>query len=153
MKIHYTIEAARQARKAGVPWCIRVEYTGYNPNTKDGHSSKFWSASGEGYGTCTIRWGKIGSRGQSTTKPFNYVEDKLPSKLAKGYKYAQGVQDTYGSPKPKLEPLTGPFALIRALKVVPGGFQALDDRGSVLFDLAESGGSHLRDTYGIPVVG
>jgi predicted DNA-binding WGR domain protein len=157
MTTNYTISAARQARRAGAPWRIRIEYRGWTD--KGNRSEKFWECSGEGYGSCRIRWGKLGSYGQSTTKPFSYVEDKLPGKLRKGYNYARGVQETYEAPKPKAPakpkpaPLTGPFALIKSLKAIPGGFHALDANGSVLFELPEAGGFSLRETYGIPVVG
>ena len=159
MTQHYTIQAARQARREGAPWRIRIEHTGSNSDNKSGYSYKYWECSGVGYGTVKVQWGRINTIQGTLHKPFAYVEDNLPKKLRKGYRYARGVEETYEVPKPIAPakpapaPLTGPFALIKTLKAIPGGFHALDAGGQVLFELPEAGGFSLRGTYGIPVVG
>jgi len=154
MSTTYTLEAARQARKAGAVWRVRVEHRGRNPKNKSGFSYKFWEAQGEGYGSVTIRWGRIGSRGRSQVKSWTHFVDKLDEKLySHGYGYVPGSVETFEAPHPKPAPLTGPFALIKKLRAIKDGFEALDASGAVLFELPLAGGFSLRETYSIPVVG
>lgn len=56
-----------------------------------GTSYKFWEVNRKG-GNVEVRWGKIGSRGQTQNKSFasdydaqRFVSDKLSEKLGKGY--------------------------------------------------------------------
>ena len=92
MPLYCTLEAAREARRAGVFWTIRVEYTGHDPRGEGQHPDKFWTASAEGYGSCKIHWAKSGSKGHWATKPFVYVEEKVSSMLADGYVYTPGTR-------------------------------------------------------------
>jgi predicted DNA-binding WGR domain protein len=154
MSTPFTIQAVRQARRAGATWRVRVEHRGRNPKNKSGYSYKFWEASGEGYGSVTISWGRIGSTPRRQVKSFAHFEKKLDEKLyKKGYGYVPGSQEVFEAPRPKPAPLTGPFALIKALRAIPDGFLALDASGVTLFEVPQAGGFSLRETYGIPVVG
>lgn len=58
----------------------------------EGSSFKFYEVSTDG-NTVTIRFGRIGTEGQSQTKPFadaeaaaKHAEKQIASKLAKGYR-------------------------------------------------------------------
>jgi hypothetical protein len=57
-----------------------------------------------------------------------------------------------GTPLPGLQPLTGPYSLIRAVLTVKDGFTALDKDGDDVLDLTLQGGQELVQDYGIPVV-
>ena len=156
----YTIEAARQARQAGAPWKVRIEWVGRNEKNVCGWSNKYWEAEGIGNGPVTTRWGKIGHLLGSQTKGFDFVEKKLRSRLGgkSGYRYHWTSVEVFAETpayttkaKRGPAPLTGPFALITALKAIRNGFAALDIRGFVLFELPPSGGFALRETYNIPM--
>ena len=115
-------------------WIVRLEYVGANYANESGRSSKFWSAENEG-GSVRIRWGKIGSKGQSTLKSWSYFSDKYYEKQGKGYALCS---QTGPIPQPKIT-LTGPYAQI--VKVIQDGmkFNAFNDRGEFVMTLTEAG--------------
>lgn len=63
----------------------------------EGTSSKFWEVSTSGTNV-TVRYGRIGTNGQSQTKSFTsptaagqHAEKQIASKLAKGYRELAAV--------------------------------------------------------------
>ncbi|GDY07009.1 hypothetical protein LBMAG52_04950 [Planctomycetia bacterium] len=63
----------------------------------EGSSSKFWEIS-TGGNNLTVRYGRIGTNGQTQTKSFTnpdtaaqYAEKQVASKLAKGYRELAAV--------------------------------------------------------------
>lgn len=73
---------------------IELKMVGFNANNKSGSSNKFWS--GWTHGTNFIaHWGRRGTPGQirswscqSAGAATAKLQDKVASKLAKGYVYA-----------------------------------------------------------------
>lgn len=80
-----TFTAARTAAREGRRWCLRLEFYGYNPKNKSGHSEKFWQLEGEGMAV-TRRWGRFGTKGQSMADSLCSALDKAVTKMAKGYR-------------------------------------------------------------------
>jgi len=79
---------AREASTAGRPWRLRCVYVGYNAENESRHSEKFWQLEGDGNGSVTRRWGRIGRNG--TSKPIALYDglDKFHEKRGKGYRVA-----------------------------------------------------------------
>lgn len=83
-----------QGAHRGKRWTIRLECT-------EGKHNKFWEVSGAGvYAPVSVRWGRIGSRGQCVQKDFSYMREKLQEKFSKGYVY----DVVYVEPDPEPEP-------------------------------------------------
>jgi len=134
MTTRMTLSAARTARNAGLPWATRVEFRGSNYDNQSGRSSKFWSAEGVGHGSVTIRWGRIGSAGQSTTKGWAYFEKKLYEKLDKGYSYPFSTVSKAPTPQkaqnapvaaPKPAPAPTPTPALKAPVAAPAASQSI----------------------------
>ena len=84
-----TTAQARQAAREGRRWRLRLEFMGYNPDNKSGHSEKFWQLEGEGT-TVTRRWGRFGSRGQTMADYLSRALEKAAVQMAKGYRPVSG---------------------------------------------------------------
>lgn len=70
------------------PWSIRLEFTGINPNNKNGISDKYWYATGRGLNEAVeIGWGAVGSKPQTQLTTWAELRNRVPDKLAKGYMY------------------------------------------------------------------
>jgi len=67
-----------------------LEFYGYNPENKSGHSEKFWQLEGEGDGTVTRRWGRFGSKGQTKADGLMSALAKAAEKMAAGYRPVAG---------------------------------------------------------------
>lgn len=88
--IHCTTAAqAHAAAREGRCWRLRLEFYGYNPDNKSGHSEKFWQLEGEG-GTVTRRWGRFGTKGQTKVDTLAGALAKAMAKVAKGYRPVAG---------------------------------------------------------------
>lgn len=88
--VHCTTTAqARTAAREGRRWRLRLEFYGYNPENKSGHSEKFWQLEGEGR-TVTRRWGRFGTRGQTKVDSLAAALEKALAKMAKGYRPVAG---------------------------------------------------------------
>lgn len=152
-----TREVAEQLSREGRTWRVRVVCTKASTNTH-----KFWECEGVGRGRVTVRWGRIGSQGQSITKDWHYFLDKVYEKKDKGYYYAFGTIYDYDKVPftvlptvpalPIIPPLTGPFALIKSLRPmrrVSGAvddWEALDHQGRrVMVVPAEAAKELMRD--------
>ena len=162
---YYTYQAAADARRQGLPWKVRLEYTGYNGKNASGNSYKFWEANGvPGSTAVTIRYGRIGSAGRPLQKDWGYFAEKFPEKQAKGYDYDSRTQDTVDKP-PAVSPVTtlddgtiseievsqvvastfgpGPYGQIRSvLRSVMSGtecWSAYDEHGTLIMQLPEAG--------------
>jgi predicted DNA-binding WGR domain protein len=81
-----TTREAREASTAGRPWRLRCVYVGFNAENESLHSSKFWQLEGNGDGSVSRRWGKIGAKGSSGSISFYDGVDKLHEKTGKGYR-------------------------------------------------------------------
>lgn len=156
------------AHKARVPWRIRLVFQGNNPDNVSGVSSKFWEAYQDApdftTGQVHVRWGKIGASGSSMVKTWEYVEDMLPEKLAKGYRYDSAskgpsvsaptvARQPAPAPAPTPATLTGPFARIASLHPIRYGFEALDSAGNRLMTLTPDGARDLAQKHNIPIAG
>lgn len=84
-----TTTQARRAARAGRRWRLRLEFYGYNPDNKTGHSEKYWQLEGDG-ATVTRRWGRFGTRGQTKADTLHTALDKAAEKMAKGYRPVAG---------------------------------------------------------------
>ena len=118
-------------------WIVRLEYVGTNYDNESGRSSKFWSAENEG-GSVRIRWGKIGSSGQSTLKDWSYFDKKCGDKLSKGYALAPCTA-VIPADKPATLTLTGPYAQIVAVIQDGAKYNAFNSDGDFVMTLTEAG--------------
>ena len=134
MKPYVNAWDARTLYQRNEDWIVRLEYVGSNYANESGRSSKFWSAENEG-GQVRIRWGRIGTSGQSTLKTWSYFSEKFHEKEAKGYTLCA---QTGPIPQPKTM-LTGPCAQIA--KVVQNGakYDAFNDKDEFLMTLTSEG--------------
>lgn len=140
----------------GKPFVVRFEYRGSNRDNKSGRSSKFWQITFSGSGFCEIRWGRIGSRGQSQRKSWWDAKEKAYKKQDKGYRYASGTQTSLPRPKPVPVPkpkclpdanpinLVGPFAEIVSMKESKRGFKCFDKSGEFLLELDKTGAAQVK---------
>jgi len=140
-----TLSEARTQHSLGRRFRVRFEYRGYNDANESGRSSKFWEIEGNGgSGLVTIRWGKIGSVGQSQTKTIYEAVDKAYEKEGKGYRMVRPPAAP-PAPKPVLKPaapntLAGVFASIHRLtKKAADSYGAFNKDGALLFDVTEAG--------------
>ncbi len=161
----YTYGAARQASRASRPWKVRLEYRGADYKNDSGRAAKFWEVSGSGgFGSLlTLRFGKLGSHGQTQTKSWDWFAKKIGDKLyhkRTPYSYASGTIDSYEPPapaKPKapaLTPLTGPFAMVRWLRQAKDlTWECLDINSTFLFTVPEQSAASLLAYPKIKVTG
>ena len=77
--------ALHNGAAAGKRWILRLEYIGINPVNKGRKSMKFWSAQGTGQADVVIRWGKIGTTGQSQDSFYRLAFKKIEEKVRNGY--------------------------------------------------------------------
>ena len=78
-----TIADARTLMSRGRPWTFRMEV--HDPNT---NSHKFWLCTGRARKEpVEVHYGRVGNPSQIIVKDWNYVEQKTPEKIAKGYEY------------------------------------------------------------------
>lgn len=72
---------------SGASWRIRLVFVGANPDNVSGESRKYWQVTRiSGEYACEIRWGRLGSRGQSQRVRFaNEAIDRALEKVRKGY--------------------------------------------------------------------
>ena len=149
-----SISVATEMRRQGKPWLVKLEFVGSNWDNMSGRSSKYWQASGAGSGGTEVRWGKIGSSGQSVNKDWSYFQDKVYKKMDKGYEYAPGTAHSVSAvgfdtaPTVKLE---GPFAMICELVQEPAGVLAFDAAGKKLMKLTHEAGAQIANQLGIEV--
>lgn len=133
-----SVSEARTAHHGGRRFRLRFEFRGTNYDNESCYSSKFWEIEGNGTSLVTVRWGKIGSAGQSQTKTFYDAMDKVSEKEAKGYRLVR-------APKPAPKPaapttLSGIFASIHRLtKKAADCYGAFNRNGELLFDVTEAG--------------
>jgi len=80
-----TTAQARAAAREGRRWRLRLEFYGYNPENRSGHSEKFWELEGEG-SQVTRRWGRFGSRGQTKIDTLRAALEKAVEKMSRGYR-------------------------------------------------------------------
>ena len=146
MKQIVSLNVAQYLRTGGKKWKIRLEYVGSNLTNKSGASQKFWEAYQIAPSTnVIIGWGKIGTVGQTVIKDFEYVLDKVQSKIDKGYEYAPGTifqrehltEGHLADPQQNVQSisLSGPFALIHKMVREPAGVVAFDAEGKRLMKL------------------
>ena len=76
-----------EAWNRAAPWRVRLEYVGDNPKNKSGFSRKYWQVTAPTGWTpgdpVEIRYGALGSRGQTQTKPLNDALARARKKLSK----------------------------------------------------------------------
>ena len=92
---------------------------------REGTSRKFWEIALEG-ASFTLRWGRIGTQGQSQVKTFagdakaQAEHDKLVrEKLAKGYREVGGAAVAAPAPKPQAAPAPAPAPPIPSTPAAP----------------------------------
>ncbi|MDB4278216.1 WGR domain-containing protein [Deltaproteobacteria bacterium] len=136
---------ARQLQRARRPWKIRLEYVGYNENNVGGRSNKFYEVSSTGGYGVTVRYGKIGSRGQTREYTFVKAMDKVSEKRNGGsrgntpYRYIPGTVTEAAALNTPRPVLTGPFALIAALVPNGGMWDGYDKAGNFVMKLTPEG--------------
>jgi predicted DNA-binding WGR domain protein len=129
---------------------VRFEFRGYNDANESGSSSKFWEFESEfGFNPCvTVRWGKIGSKGQSQFKSLHDAMEKAHEKMGKGYRMVRPPAPPAPKPAPVVvapkpaapTPLAGIFASIHRLtKKATDCYGAFNRSGELLFDVTEAG--------------
>lgn len=128
---------------------VRFEYRGYNDANESGRSSKFWEfESDRSFNSrVTVRWGKIGSAGQSQMKTLDEAIEKAYEKEGKGYRMVRPVAPPAPKPAPVPAPkpaapatLAGVFASIHRLtKKAADSYGAFNKDGALLFDVTEAG--------------
>jgi len=153
-----TLANAIQCYQKDQPFRITLEYVGPNPKNRSRWSEKFWEVlcRDPASGYVTVRWGKIGSNGQSQTKLWVHIRSRVQEKLDEGYKYADSTQDGMPAPRPQPQPapqpqpqpvkvtLSGPYALIRQLvQVDTNTYRALDENGRFVLDLTIEGATQV----------
>lgn len=147
-------------------WEARVEFRGSNANNSSGQSQKFWSIESiDGdRETLIVRWGRIGTNGQSQRKPYRDALNKMQEKLSEGYRSYTAVQDLLAqkgsqpipSSKPPVVQVVLPEPYCRIVTVVLGKaaetFVALDKDNILVMNLSRNGVSkifemapHIRD--------
>lgn len=142
-----SLSVATSMHQTGQPFVVRYEYVGYNSANQSRHSSKFWQIEGNGRGPVTVRWGRIGSTGQSQTKTWSEAQAKAWEKESEGYVLAHGSLRTVPPPAAQPPPpsLAGPFAQIARLVRHPdGNYSAYDKSGTFLFQLTRSGAFRVK---------
>jgi len=82
---HEITRQLSRAAAAGMRWRIRLEYIGWNPETKSKRSMKFWKLQATGQGEVMVAWGKIGSNGQSKPTYHGDAMGRMRKKLDEGY--------------------------------------------------------------------
>lgn len=81
-------DAARlSASSFSAPWRLRLAYVGPNATNASGESAKFWQITHEAAGRpdVEIRWGRLGTAGQSQRGPAPDAVRRAQEKLRKGY--------------------------------------------------------------------
>jgi len=76
---------AQACQRAGRPWRLRLEFYGYNPENKSGHSEKYWELTSDGH-TVTRRNGRFGARCRGSVVALANGLAKACEKMAKGYR-------------------------------------------------------------------
>jgi len=144
-----SIGEARSSQSAGRRFRLRFEYRGVNYDNDSGRSSKFWEIEGNGTSLVTVRWGKIGTAGQSQGKTFADAHAKAYEKEGKGYRLVRPI--VAPTPKPTPAPVAAPkpaaptklagiFASIHRLtKKAADCYGAFNRNGDLLFDVTEAG--------------
>lgn len=79
-----TTTEVRTVARQGRRWRLRLEFFGFNPDNKSGHSEKYWQLEGEGL-TVTRRWGRFGSKGQTRGDTVESGLQKAEEKICRGY--------------------------------------------------------------------
>jgi predicted DNA-binding WGR domain protein len=154
-----------EANRRGLSWEIRLEHRGLNENNSSGRSSKFWSVEtidGESH-SLIVRWGRIGTSGQSQRKPYSEALDRLRAKLTEGYScVADKFRDLPSGnlaaqiAKPPATKVDLPEPYCRIVTIVLGKaaetFVALDKDNILVMNLSRNGVStifemapHIRD--------
>ena len=168
---YYTLAAASEAQKKGLPWTVRLEYVGYNSKNASRKSYKFWEASGTpGSSVVKIVYGRIGTQGnRPLKKDWSYVVEKTPEKIKDGYAYDSRCKDTvppmtlqFGTisdsngilevpvPANRADLLgPGPYSRIRKVRRNDAGkYEALDESGSLLMVLPLATVEYLSEQVG-----
>jgi hypothetical protein len=148
------IYIADQARNQGSPWLVKLAFVGRNASNKSGRSEKFWQASGVGQGPVEIRWGKIGSAGQSAMKDWDYAYRKANEKLSEGYNFVLGTSfDSSSIHKGFGFAEDGPFNNIRVLArdLASKNVVAFDKEGKRLLTLTPEAATEAAHHLGLTI--
>lgn len=142
-------------------WRLYLAYRGDNENNVSGWSDKFWElAHTAGENTVTIRWGKIGSYGQTMACNLTQGLGKAADKLKKGYREDKNRSNwqevatptpVAAAPSPsiadallaKFKDQGFPYNSIS--RVVDNGFEVvcLDDEGDMVLTLTHKGATDI----------
>lgn len=156
-----------EAKARGLRWEARVEFRGSNANNSSGKSAKFWSIETplvDDGNWIVVRWGRIGTTGQSQRKPYHEALNKMQEKLGEGYRPNTAVQNLIGqggtqpaaSPQRPVVKAVLPEPYCRIARITLGKasevFAALDEDNLLVMNLSRSGvtkifdmAPHLRD--------
>ena len=145
MPTYVNADVARLMEREGRPWCVRVEFYGYNRENQSRHSDKRWEISGNGSGAVRCNFGATGSRGRSTPLTYMVGEalEKLGEKRAKGYAYTHGTETSVPHPQ-SVSDLPEPYRSIKRIVALGDGlFRALDGFGNMVMDMDREGKEQL----------
>ena len=84
-----TVRQAAICQREGRPWKLRLEFYGYNPENKSGHSEKYWQLTSDGT-TVTRRNGRFGARCKGAIVTLAKGLAKAAEKLGAGYRPVAG---------------------------------------------------------------
>jgi len=145
MPTYVNADVARLMEREGRPWCVRVEFYGYNRENQSRHSDKWWEIRGDGSGAVRCKFGASGSRGRSTPLTYMVGEalEKLGEKRAKGYAYVSGTETSVPNPQ-SVSDLPEPYRSIKRIVALGDGlFRALDGFGNMVMDMDREGKEQL----------
>lgn len=145
MSTYVNADVARLMEREGRPWCVRVEFYGYNRENQSRHSDKWWEIRGDGSGAVRCNYGATGSRGRSTPLTYMVGEalEKLGEKRAKGYAYTHGTETSVPHPQ-SVSDLPEPYRSIKRIVALGDGlFRALDGFGNMVMDMDREGKEQL----------
>jgi len=145
MPTYVNADVARLMEREGRPWCVRVEFYGYNRENQSRHSDKWWEIRGDGSGAVRCNFGASGSRGRSTPLTYMVGEalEKLGEKRAKGYAYVSGTETSVPNPQ-SVSDLPEPYRSIKRIVALGDGlFRALDGFGNMVMDMDREGKEQL----------
>lgn len=80
-----TLQQMAHLARDGQPWRVYLEHTGMKRGKR---RSAFYEATGTGRGSVRLRWGRIGTTGQTQSVGYAEALKRLGDKLGGGYQYA-----------------------------------------------------------------
>jgi len=152
------IQASNQSPNQA-SWRVHLVYNGMNANNQSEWSNKFWEVvHTAGNSTSTVRWGKVGTAGQTMSCHYTKALDKAREKMAKGYSevpskcFVRALSATTPSVSvsrdgarllAKLKSMAFPYNLVEKVVAFGESIQCLDENGEEVMTLTLKGAKDL----------